>query len=231
MLVSFEGQDGAGKTAILAAVREALARQGIASVVIEEFSDSQYGQPLIEAVARDKFLRPLPDDAATYLTRALEEVVDLYYLDERVIGPALAAGQVVLKDRHYDTALYTLVPTLVDSGTVSDDETALIWLRQTLALLGRLPDLAVYVDAPLDVRVRRIEQRSRALVEANAKQVSAADLRVFARREAVARQVIAEERQRFYVLDNGTRSIEEGAHEVTAVIQDRLSRAAGNGGS
>jgi|SRR5579875_284660 len=231
MLVSFEGQDGAGKTAVLMAVHEALARQGIASVVIEEFSDSQYGQPLIEAVARDKFLRPLPDGTATYLTRALEEVIDLYYLDERVIGPALAAGQVMLKDRHYDTALYTLVPTLVGSGTVADDETALVWLRQTLALLGHLPDLAVYVDAPLDVRVRRIEQRSRALIEANVKQVSAADLRVFARREAVARQVIAEGRQLFYVLDNGTRSIEEGAHEVTTVIQDRLSRTAGNGGS
>jgi thymidylate kinase len=231
MLVSFEGQDGAGKTAILTAVSEVLQEQSVRSVVIEEFSDSQYGRPLIEAVARDKFLRPQADEAATHLTRALEEVIDLYYLDERVIGPALRSGQVVLKDRHYDTVLYTLVPMLVDSGTVADQEMALGWLRNTLAPLRHPPDLTIYVDAPLDVRVRRIEQRRRALVEANARQVSAADIRVFARREAVARQLIAEDRQRFYVLDNGSRPVEEGAHEVVEVIRDRAKRATSSGES
>jgi hypothetical protein len=45
----------------------------------------------------------------------------------------------------------------LDSGVVSDEETALGWRSNILALLRRPPDLTVYVDAPLDVRVRRIE--------------------------------------------------------------------------
>lgn len=91
MLVSFEGQDGAGKTALLVAVHEGLQRLGMPSVVVEEFSCSPYGQRLIEAVARDKFLRPVPGDTATFRTRALEVVADLYYQDEREIAPRLRA--------------------------------------------------------------------------------------------------------------------------------------------
>src|SRR5579875_3143650 len=112
MLVAFEGQDGAGKTALLEAVHAELQTRGIASVVVEEFSDSPHGQRLVSAVARDKFLRPASGTADTYFTRALEEVADLYYLDERVIGPALTRGQVVLKDRHRDTILCMQVPAL-----------------------------------------------------------------------------------------------------------------------
>jgi thymidylate kinase len=154
MLVAFEGQDGAGKTAVLKAVHKRLTEQGIASVVIEEFSDSPYGKPLVEAVARDKFLRPLPDEAATHFTRALEEVTELYYLDERVIAPAIEQRRVVLKDRHFDTVLYTLVPTLCDAGAIPDQDEALTWLRGLMSHLKYRPDITVYVDAPLEVRLR-----------------------------------------------------------------------------
>jgi thymidylate kinase len=231
MFVAFEGQDGAGKTTVLAAVHAELERRYISTVVVEEFSESPYGQALIEAVARDKFLRPSQTEAATNLTRALEEVIDLYYLDERIIGPALTRGQVVLKDRYCDTVLYTLGPALVDAGVVSDEDAAFDWLRSVLAQLRHRPDVTVYVDAPLDVRVRRIRNRSRSLIEAQANELSAADLRVLARREDVARRLIREERHRFLVLDNGRWSIEEGAKEIVAVVEDRLARAASEGAS
>ena len=97
-----------------------------------EFSRSQYGRALIDAVAHDKFLRPLPGEPATHFTRAFEEVADLYYLDERVIGPALARDELVLKDRHYHTVLYTLTPTLVDADVFADENGALVWLRSLL---------------------------------------------------------------------------------------------------
>jgi thymidylate kinase len=125
MLIAFEGQDGAGKTALLTAVHDELTARGVPAVVVEEFSKSPHGQRLVDAVARDKFLRPDQGEPTTVLARALEIVADLYYLDEQIIGPALKRGDVVLKDRHMDTVFSTLVPTLVRAGALHDESRAL----------------------------------------------------------------------------------------------------------
>ncbi|ASO21301.1 thymidylate kinase [Actinoalloteichus hoggarensis] len=99
MLVSLEGQDGAGKTAPLMTVRDELAANGVAFVVVEEFSASPYGQRLVDAVARDKLLRPTLGELATFRARALEVVADLYHQDECEMAPALEHGNIMLEDR------------------------------------------------------------------------------------------------------------------------------------
>lgn len=224
MLVSFEGQDDAGKTALLVAVHDELQRLGVHSVVVEEFSHSPSGQRLIEAVARDKFLRPTPGDKATFRSRALEIVTDLYYQDEREIGPALEQGSTVLKDRHLDTILYTLTPTLVVAGAVRDESRALTWLSVLCSELRLRPALTVYVDAALPVRLERIRARQRHLREDRANEVSPEDLAVFTARERIARQLIAEETGRFLVLDNSNRSLTEGATRILEAIRTRLAQ-------
>lgn len=224
MHVAFEGQDGAGKTALLEAVHTGLQRRGIASVTVEEFSDSAYGRQLVRAVARDKFLRPTVDDTATFITRALEEVTDLYYFDERVIGPALARGQIVLKDRHRDTIFYTLVPTLVTSGAIANEERALNWLSELCSELRHPPNLTVYVCAPLSIRLERIAQRRRHLAEDRAHEVSDEDRAVFAARDRVIAQLTDEEPARFLTVDNGEHPIAKGAQEVVEAIFERHAR-------
>ncbi len=189
MLVSFEGQDGAGKTALLVAVHDELQRLGMPSVVVEEFSCSPYGQRLIEAVARDKFLRPVPGETATFRTRALEVVADLYYQDEREIAP----------------------------------RRALTWLSVLCSELRYRPNLTVYVDAPLPVRLERIQQRQRHLREDRANEVSREDLAVFAARDRIIRQLIHEEPARFLVLDNSSRPLIEGARHIIEAIRSRLA--------
>lgn len=218
MLVAFEGQDGAGKTTLLTAVHEELARRGIASTVVEEFSDSPYGQRLVDALTRDKFLLPVAGDQATVLTRAIEIVTDLYYLDETVIGPALARGHIVLKDRHRDTNLYTLIPTLVGSGAIASTERALTWLSILMSELRHPPDLTIYVNTPLSVRLERIKQRQRHLAEHRANDVSEEDLAVFAARERVIKLLIDHEPSRFMVVNNGDRPIEKGVREVVEMV-------------
>jgi thymidylate kinase len=223
MLISFEGQDGAGKTALLMAAHDALAADGIASVMVEEFSQSSYGRRLIEAVARDKFLRPVQGEAATFRTRALEVVTDLYYQDEREIAPALEQGQVVLKDRHLDTIIYTLTPTLVAAGALRDESRALTWLSVLCSELRHRPALTVYVDVALPVRLERIRARQRHLHEDRANEVSPEDHAVFAARERIARQLVAEESGRFLVLDNSNQSLTEGAATIIEAIRTRLA--------
>lgn len=214
MLIAFEGQDGAGKTSLLEAVHAELTRRQVAAIAVAEFSASEYGQRLLDAVARDKFLRPTSGASATFLTRALEEITDLYYLDERVIAPAIGEGKIVLKDRHYDTILYGLAPLLTESGAVSDTHTALSWLRQVMSHIRHMPAIAVYVDAPVETRLMRITHRPRTLVEDRAHAIDEDDLRVFALREQIARQLIREEGRRFLVVDNTTRPLANLALEV-----------------
>ena len=229
MLVTFEGQDGAGKTALLEAVHEELGRRGIESSVVEEFSDSPHGQRLVEAVARDKFLRPIPGEPNTFLTRALEEVADLYYLDELVIGPALERGAVVLKDRWRDTILYTLTPMLVSAGVIPSPERALTWLSGLTSELRYLPAFTVYVSAPLQVRLTRIAQRTRHLVEDRANEVSEDDQAVFAARDRIMQQLLDDEPGRFLVINNGDRPIAKGTREIVAAITERLADSPGEG--
>lgn len=222
MLVAFEGQDGAGKTALLTAVHHELARARVNSLVVEEFSDGHSGHRLVEAVGHDKFLRPVPGEQATTFTRVFDQVADLYYLDEQVIGPALGRCEVILKDRHYDTVLYALVPILLDAGAIPSHDRALSWLRGLLSELRHRPDLTVYVDAPLDVRSQRIASRTRHLAESRAAQVSEDDCAVFEARGHIIERLLAEQDRRRLVIDNAYRPVEHAVAEVVASIQQQL---------
>jgi thymidylate kinase len=217
MLIAFEGQDGASKTSLLRATCTELTRQSIPAITVDEFSDSPYGQRLVDALARDKFLRPVLGEPATVLTRALEIVADLYYLDERVIAPALEAGYVVLKDRHMDTIFYTLLPALVQPETAHTESRALTWLSMMLSQLRYRPTVTVYVDAPLAVRLERIKKRPRQFDEDRARKVSRADLEVIAARERVVRHLMAAEPERFLTIVND-RPLPEGMAQVLGLI-------------
>lgn len=228
MLIAFEGQDGAGKTALLRAAHAELSRQGVPAVVVSEFSDSPYGQRLLEAVVRDKFLRPTPDEPATVLTRALEIVADLYYLDERVIAPAIEAGYIVLKDRHIDTVFFTQVPVLAQADMKWSPTHVQAWLSVLMSELRYFPAVTVYVDAPLEVRLARIKRRQRHLAEHRVNQVTDEDLEVFVTRERIMRQLISSAPSRFLTVDN-SRPLAEGVSQILELVHTRRSAAAEKG--
>lgn len=218
MLIAFEGQDGSGKTTLLAAVQRELERLGVPVRAVPEFSDSPIGVRLLDALARDKFLRVRDGDEATAITRALDIAADLYYLDERVIGPALERGAVVLKDRHYATVLSTLVPMLVDAEAIEGESRAMRWLDRLLCELRYLPTGTVYVDAPLETRLERIRRRTRHMQEHRAHEVDGDDLEVFAHRERLMRQLVAAKPDRFLTVDNGRVPLEEGVRTVVSFV-------------
>jgi thymidylate kinase len=217
MLIAFEGQDGAGKTALLRATYTELTRRGMPAITVAEFSDGPYGQRLVEALSRDKFLRPMPGEPATTLIRTLEIVADLYYLDERVIRPACDAGYVVLKERHVDTIFSTQVPALVRPGLMKTASDVLAWLATVLNQLHYRPSVTVYVDATLDIRIERIKKRTSDFDEHRARKVSRDDLAVFAAREQVMRWLMAAEPARFVTIDNN-RPLADGMAQVLGLI-------------
>lgn len=217
MLIAFEGQEGAGKSSLLDAVRRELERQRVPVVAVSEFSGSPYGVRLLKALDHDRFLRPVGDEA-TSLTRALDIVADLYYLDRQVIAPALADGAVVLKDRHADTVLTTQAAALTANQSVRSESRALTWLSVVLSELRHRPALTVYVDAPLQVRLERIRSRTRHRAVTERPAASQDDLAVFAERDRLMRQLIDDDPCRFLVVDNGSRPLQESARAVVSQI-------------
>jgi hypothetical protein len=66
MLVAVEGQDGAGKTAVLEAVHGLLRSSG-ASLAVGESSESPYGRVLLEAVAMLVAAKPIADAVREFM--------------------------------------------------------------------------------------------------------------------------------------------------------------------
>jgi dTMP kinase len=92
-LVVFEGVDGSGKSTQLGLVAEALRARGTDVLVTKEPTDGPWGRRIRamarsgERVAREEELRWFVEDRREHVANEL--------------GPALAAGKVVLCDRYY----------------------------------------------------------------------------------------------------------------------------------
>ncbi len=147
-LVAFEGIDGAGKTTQVARLAAALRAAGRSVVETREPTDGPYGRR-IRAEARAGRRAPAAEELRWFLADRREHV-------DRVIAPALAAGQVVLTDR------YTL-STVAYQGARGLDPVRL--LRQAERSFP-MPDLALlfWID-PVE-GLRRVSSRAGAREEA-----------------------------------------------------------------
>jgi len=142
LFVTFEGGDGSGKSTQLARVAARLSPLGLEPVVTREPG----GTPLAEGI-RELLLDPArrPDARAeAFLIEAAR--ADLM---AGVIAPALAAGRVVLCDRHADS-------TLAYQGYGRGLDLAQLRAWNEAATAGRIPDLTLLFDLdPASAMARR----------------------------------------------------------------------------
>jgi dTMP kinase len=130
--VTFEGVDGSGKSTQLARVAARLAALGLDPVLTREPG----GTPLAEgirAVLLDPAGRPGPLAEAHLIEAARVDLV------AHVIAPALAAGRMVLCDRHADSTI-----AYQGFGRGLDVEMLRSWNRA--ATSGLTPDLTLLYD-------------------------------------------------------------------------------------
>jgi dTMP kinase len=136
-----EGPDGAGKSALVAALAGEMKTQGLDPVVVREPGGTIVAEALRhELLDHSRTFRPLTE--LLYITAARADHV------HHVIEPALARGKTVLCDRfELSTQAYQVAGRGVDQETAN--------LFNQAATGGLRPDLTIVIDLPARVGMER----------------------------------------------------------------------------
>ena len=193
--ITFEGIDGAGKSTHIAVVAQRLRERGDDVVVTREPGGTELAEALRELV----LTRPMDS-----LTESLLVFAARRDHLQRVIEPALAAGQIVLCDRFTDA-------TFAYQGGGRGFDLGVLRTLEQWVQAGRQPDLTLWFDVPAALAAERRAQ-ARA-----ADRFEGEDLAFFERVAEGYRQRIAAAPQRFARID-GARPLDEVQRAVLAAV-------------
>lgn len=146
LLITFEGNDGSGKTTVSKRVYEALKKKGYPVIYTREPG----GIDIAEQIRR-----VILDPANTAMDERTEAL--LYaasrrqHLVEKII-PALSKGEIVLCDRFVDSSL---AYQGVGRGIGMDA----VWNINEFAIEGHMPDATIFLSIPLELGLQRVADR------------------------------------------------------------------------
>jgi dTMP kinase len=208
--ITFEGGEGSGKSTQAQLLADTLRAKGIGGILTREPG----GSPFAEAVRRLILDPEIPAHSA--LSEAL-----LFYAAradhiEKVIRPALVAGQWVVSDRFSDS---TRVYQVEVGGLPLDVFKAF----ELIVVKLTYPDLTFILDVPVEVGLKRATTRrlARAISGEDADTYEKRDVDFHERLRQGFLAVARDEPKRCHVLD-GTAKPEAIAIEVWAQVQRRL---------
>ncbi len=202
MFITFEGIDGSGKTTQARLLAETLREAGREVVLTREPGGSPGAEEIRALLLEGEPERWSAETELLLFTAARRDHL------ERLIEPALAAGEVVISDRFADS-------TRVYQGTRSGDLRASVDVLHRL-MIGREPDLTFIID--MDPEVGLARARSRGGGEARFEGFGAG-LQARLRAGFLA---VAEEFPDRCVLVDGNRPIETVAADVARIVEARL---------
>ena len=147
MLVTLEGGEGAGKTTQTRKLAEGLAGRGYDVLCTREPGGAQGAEALRQfLLGTDHGLSPRAEAMAHFAAR-IDHV-------DATIGPALAAGRLVLCDRFSDSTL-----AYQGYGLGHGDPTILAFIEHLTTLLQLQPQLTVILDLPRAEARERMRRR------------------------------------------------------------------------
>jgi dTMP kinase len=147
-LITVEGVEGAGKSTQVETLRAWLVARGVSVLATAEPDGTPLGASLRRVLGEVDRVTPLTEALLFAASRA-EHV-------QRVIRPALAAGQVVLCDRYVDS-------TVAYQGHGRGISLETIAQLNRVATEGCLPDLTLVLDLDVAEGLRRVRARRGAL--------------------------------------------------------------------
>lgn len=202
LFISFEGIDGSGKSTQARRLAEDLRAAGHSVVLTREPGGSVGAEQIRALVLEGATDRWSPETEILLFTAARRDHL------ERVIAPALAAGEVVICDRFADS-------TRIYQGVGRADLRGLVDRLHDL-MIGCEPDLTVLIDIAPDLGLDRA--LSRAGGEARF-EAFGQDLQTRMRAGFLA---LAKEYARRFVVIDGGREVEAVAADIARKVDARL---------
>lgn len=144
--ITIEGGDGAGKSTQLRLLVARLAGEGIAAVVTREPGGTPTAETIRKVLLSGKVKSLGAEAEALLFAAARADHVD------RLIRPALAAGEWVLCDRFFDS-------TRVHQGAIGGVDAGQLDALERVAVGRNRPDLTLMLDVPAEVGLSRVKAR------------------------------------------------------------------------
>ena len=147
VFITFEGNDGSGKTTVCKAVQEELIKMGYDCIYTREPGGSKIAES-IRNILLDVNNTEMDDRTEALLYAASRR----QHFVEKVL-PALNEGKIVLCDRFVDSSLayQGIARNIGFDAVLSINE---------FAIEGHYPDLTVYLDLDAETGIKRIENRT-----------------------------------------------------------------------
>ena len=146
MFICFDGGEGCGKSTQIVRMRDRLAAIGLEVLAVRDPGSTRIGEAI-----RHILLNPDHLEMGMRCEMLLYMAARAQMMHE-TIRPALAAGGVVLTDRFISS---TLAYQLGGDGLSADE----IRVVGKIAVNGRLPDLTIILDMPIEQSVERVRAK------------------------------------------------------------------------
>ena len=199
MFITLEGPEGSGKTSHIKPLTEWLTAQGYKVFATREPGGTNIGEQ-IRAVIHDLKNTEMHPRTETLLYQAARAQIV-----EQVIKPLLAAGEIVISDRYYDS-------TIAYQGYGHQQNLDEVWALVKYATGGLTPDLTILLDVEVEVGLKRKKQND---VEWN--RMDAYEVEFYRRVRAGYLEMVKQEPKRWVVVD-ASRSWNEVQEELKQII-------------
>ncbi len=210
IFITFEGTEGSGKSTQISILAETLRALNHSVRILREPGGTPIGEEIRHTLKHSNANHAMTPETELLLLNASRA-----QLVREVIEPALAAGEIVLCDRFYDSSVaYQCFGRGLDAGMVEK--------IIDIAVGSTRPDLTLLLMVPVDVsETRRV---SRQMDSAPARdRMEEADRDFFQRVEDGYKAIAAKDPGRIHVID-ATQSIESVAKAIWAQTASWASR-------
>jgi len=203
MFITLEGPEGSGKTSHILPLVEYLREKRYIVFPTREPGGTSIGEQIREIIHDLKNSEMHPRTETLLYQAARAQIV------EQVIKPRLAAGEIVLSDRYYDS-------TIAYQGYGHQQDMEQVRQLVRYATGGLVPDLTILLDVNVEIGLKRRKQN-----ELEWNRMDAHEVAFYQRVRNGYHEMVKQEPNRWVVVDAGQKweSVQE---ELRKVVEGRL---------